>query len=203
LLYGSRGPLLSIVLFIFLYLYQSVLSKNIDKKTKTRFNILIITGILTFTFLYFDGFKLIYQFLESRGFYSRTLYLFANDFGHLSNRDSIYNYFWEAIKSSPFTIRGIGADRVALNAYPHNFIIELLYQLGLVISIPLLVMLFIISIKSIFTNNISKYKLLITAFFCVGMALRMISGSLWEDMYFWAWIALITKYSNNTIDINN
>jgi len=124
--YGSRGPLLSIGLWIFLYLYQSVLSKNINKKTKIRYSILIFTGILTLTFLYFDGFNLIYQFLESRGVYSRTLYLFANNFGHLSNRDIIYSYFWEAIKASPFTIRGIGADRVALNAYPHNIIIELL-----------------------------------------------------------------------------
>lgn len=195
MLYGSRGPLLSIGLWVFLYLYQSVSSKDVNKKIKVRFKILFLIGTLTFIFLYFDGFKLIYQFLEAKGIYSRTLYLFANNFGHLSNRDLLYNYFWDSIKDSPFSIRGIGADRVAYGAYPHNIIIELLFQLGILLSAPLLIALFIMSWKSIFNNKITSYNLLITIFFCVGMALRLISGSLWEDMYFWGWIALYTKYN--------
>ena len=191
--YGSRGPLFSIGIWLILYLYQSVTSKNISRTNKIWFTVLILIGTLTFVFLYFDGFKIIYQYLESKGIYNRTLYLFAYNFGHLSNRELLYKYFWDAIKASPFTIRGIGADRVALGAYPHNIIIELIYQLGILVAFPILILILTFSIKSIFNRKINSYSLLVTIFFCVGMALRFISGTLWEDMYFWGWIAIITK----------
>ena len=179
-LYGSRGPLLSIGLWLLLYLYQSVSSKNVNKKINKKFGVVFLIGIFTFIFLYFDGFNSIYQYFEAKGVYSRSLYLFANDFGHLSNRDILYNYFWDAIKDSPFEVRGIGADRVVRGAYPHNIVIELLYQLGILIAVPLLVSFFIMGLKSIFNKRNTSYNLLITIFFCAGLVLRIISGSLWE-----------------------
>ena len=74
--------------------------------------------------------------------------LIQGNFG--TSRGVIYDFVLEEIKSNPLKIRGFYSDRVALRlfldektvlgVYPHNFILEVLYQFGIWV-IPFLLFL--------------------------------------------------------------
>lgn len=185
IMYGSRGPLLCVGLFI-LYLF----SKDIFSKNKLIPLVLSFLGII-FIMIYKDLLRLLNEILSDHfGVYSRTLNIFLVDDVHLSGRDFIYGTLLSEIFNSPFTIRGINAEWRVIGTYAHNIIIEICYQFGLIFGIFILSYIAYVAIKNLKCDLVKDVDILKLIFLFASLPALVVSGSLWSSYYFWIWIGL-------------
>jgi len=89
-----------------------------------------------------------------------NLYLFINEYWILKSNDagrlSIYSYLFESSLSNPWFGHGYGATVANLNYYPHNNILGLWSELGL-LPVLIYISLFIINIYAVLLYNIKRY----------------------------------------------
>lgn len=200
IIYGSRGPLLGIILF-FMYCIFIKIKKN--KKNIFLFLVIIIIYAIIYMNYRYIFTEISDFFYKELGIQSRTLTLFLNEnIASDSGRDILYQKTWESILQHPFLIRGIAADRILLGTYPHNMILELLYQGGVIIasiSIFLLIIFTIITFKNV--NN--ERDMICIIFFFASIPGLMISGSFWNNYSFWIWIALCLNKLSNFLALNS
>lgn len=107
LLIGSRGPLISVIAFIFIKFLTS--NKSFSSKIATS----ILTGL--FLIFFYSSFANINTFLiDNYGISSRTLSKFSNReldvSSQLSGRDISWNAALELIEKKPFIGYGLGGD---------------------------------------------------------------------------------------------
>ena len=198
--YGSRGPLLGIVSFliynIFLWIWKN--KKNI---------ILIFPIIIIFFLIYMNYQSILSEMLnfiyEKLGIQSRTLtILLDGNITYNSGRDILYEKTWETILQHPFLIRGIAADRILLGTYPHNIILELLYQGGIIIA-GIVIFLLIIFTVITFEKVNNEREMICIIFFFSSIPGLMVSGSFWENYSFWIWIILCLNKISNVLVFNS
>ena len=188
-LFGSRGPLLEIfALFLILY-FLSISNKGFGiKVNKKRFkiSIVIVFIILGIGFTIFDWLNNLFASYGINVYFIDKM-LELNDAGDVSNgRNELYDLAIADFLQSPLFGRGIG--RFDANhpggSYPHNFVLQILSDGGLL----LFFLLFIPIIKQI-KNFIKyctfdKYAILITLFFA-SVPGALFSGDLWESGNLW------------------
>ena len=195
-MYGSRGAIIGIVLY---YIYNVIIRNLAEQKNTIR--TLIITTISFIVVLEIKKILMvIYNIMMAKGYFSRTLYLFLFDISHDSNRVDIYSKIINAIFDSPFAFRGISADYLLLGTYSHNLIIEIVYEFGLLISIPIILCLIVLIYKTLSIKNTNP---LLIIYFFSSVPCLMISGSLWHSSNFWIWIALICSHYGNGYEKDN
>lgn len=184
-IYGSRGALFAILLFALVMILKT--ETSVAKKFLIC-STMIIFGILFL--LYFDSLMIsLNDWLISLGFKSRTLSIIISDIGHDSGRYEMWAYLSTEIQQDVFAVRGINADYLMIGAYAHNFMLELLYDLGPVIASIIIVYILYCAVSTI-TAPITPYGrvLLVSLFSFIPVSLW--SGSIWTSMYFWIWIFL-------------
>ncbi|MBQ0075137.1 MAG: O-antigen ligase family protein [Prevotella sp.] len=194
LLYGSRGPLLSIVLlFCFYYICKwenGQVTVNYSKRRRIMIflTIFLLTGIFAFSILS--------SLLESFGIKSYAIdkMIQLGDEGNLSNgRGNLNALTMNYVLDRP--IWGYGLDR--FNAltnmqYPHNLFMQLLFDGGIVLLLIVFIPVYK-SIKVFFKNCIySEYILVVTLFF-VSVPGSMVSGNIWHIVPLWVFIGSILK----------
>lgn len=185
MLFCSRGSIIGIALYYVFISYKTI--KESKKYLKAFFTILVIAIILVFSK---EITQFIYNTLLDKGINSRTLYLLLNDISHDSNRSEIYLQIWSEIKEHPFSFRGISSDYLSVGIYTHNIILELIFEFGLLLSIPIFIFLAVL-IRMTFK---SKSKLNVMAiFFFASLPGLFVSGSLWINNVFWIWIGLTLR----------
>lgn len=199
LLFGSRGPVLAMVLLVGLLLVARFPKVGSYGLSFNRGRIMIGIVVLVLFVLYFIS---ILHFLQSYflgknlsvGFIDKILRL--SESGDISNGRSIIwpvvvNGFWD----SP--VLGNGFDlfnNTGLYAYPHNFLFQTIYDGGLL-------MLSIVTIPSVFKIihliKVSNYDSLILIFFLFFISVpgAMFSGDLWQQENLWLFTGMIL--SNN------
>ncbi len=138
-LFGSRGPLLALAVFIFLFFIVKPGDDHGASINKTR---LLIGCVLLLVLVMF--FSSIVDFIESLGIHSYSLTKIINmaEEGTLSNgRDSLAELaisgFWEK------PLFGHGLDLFGVRyedaSYPHNFILQILYDGGIIFFLILII----------------------------------------------------------------
>lgn len=195
---GSRGPILCVVVFIFLRTFRPSLKTSHKKIIMTS----IVLGIFTVGIIFFKNIiNFMYIQLLRYGFHSRTLYLFLNDGGgYLSGRDSIYQSIFAEILKNPILGIGLAGDRrITDGTYAHNIFIELISNFGLVVGFILIFLIIFLSIKSLFAKNEIKF-ILITMWFCLGFMPLLISGSYLTSINFAIFLGVLIHINK---DINN
>ncbi len=209
LLGGCRGALLTLTVLIVLWEIHSL--KNI---TPIKLFILIIGLILIVLFLNdLNSIAVnIDNFLNKFGYSSRIVEKFLGtsadgDFFIYSDREAIQQV---VINKLGFWAHGLYADRIITDgSYPHNFILEILYQFGYLFGIPLL----LIFIRFLFASykaakavkgNFPIFSWVL--FLCTVCVKLMLSASYLTDRPFWALLGLscIALTNKNEIkDISN
>lgn len=102
-----------------------------------------------------------------------------------SDRGPIYEYALAKIAERPMTGYGIyGYLYIGLAPYPHNIILEILLQYGIVLGLPLLVMLVVLELRLFRRDNFLQ---LCISFYVFVML--MFSGSYTANSYFWFLLA--------------
>jgi O-antigen ligase len=189
LIIGSRGPILSIILFNTVFLLINLFKNKM--KIKYGINLLLIT--IFFVFVYFD--ELLYKidmFLRDYGISSRTMYLLMNNNADFSSgRLDIYKLTIEEILKKPILGYGLAGDRIFLNGtYPHNIFLEVLAQFGVVFgSLILIIFVFYWFIGMVLNKNKTERDLAIM-FFGIGVVQLFVSGSYITSANFWLFMSI-------------
>lgn len=185
---GSRGAVLCILVFVFL----KYIKRNYEK-------IWLNISILVVGVFCLDG---ILQFLNNvflrYGIRSLTIARFLEKGVDLTGRDSLLKLVIAEIKNKPIFGIGIAGDRSVLDgAYVHNILIEILSNFGMILGSMILMVLFILIIKSLFTKNMAEYGLVVV-WISLGFVSLMVSDSYLENIRFWIFLGLLINI-NGTV----
>lgn len=184
---GSRGPLLSFLIFIALYLL-------INRRNISNYLFIFLSFIsLVVIASYRNILLLISSVIHMFGIESRTLYLLLQSEGtNLSGRDELYNIVLQKIFENPITGLGLAGDRLYLGTYSHNIILELLSHFGLIIGIILFIYI-LLSIYNEFRVKDLEYKNFLLIWFCLGFVPLFVSGSYLEYIPFWIFMGILNS----------
>lgn len=193
LINGTRGSYLSIA-FLTLILITNQYYKNGRKVYRSIFLIALmilflvvinIEKIITHLYNFTTNFGLDIRLITKT--YEKTI-----DGSAFNGREYLYQLAFEGIMNKPIFGHGIGSFELLYGTYPHNFILQLLYEGGLILAVPIVVIIFI-GIKNILNkqNNNLDLAMLITLTSSISLPRLMVSTNLWETQAFWLFIALI------------
>ena len=201
LMFGNRGALIMISLYVIVWAIQSI-GKNSNKKTI----LLILIGSMFVVFVFFGGMNyvtnLIASIIGKAGFDSRNiLKLISGSVWIDRDRTLIRGKAYEMIAANPFAIRGPGAltreyisqDLIGANA--HNMFLELWVEYGILFGSVISIYLYkkIISASKL-KSYIVKDNCGILAFTTLMQALIMLffSGTLYSCSALWIGLAMIS-----------
>lgn len=196
-LYGSRGALLSIVVFTGLFYFGNN-RNNLRKTVKSFF---LFTFISIFVLLLLNPIIHIFtNILVTHGLSSRTLDMLKNGTILSENgRYMIWKQIMECIWSNPFAIRGINADMLLRTGfyntsnYSHNIVLELMYSFGVPLGL-LLCIFFVRKIIRTCSKITTDGDIIKLVFLCGFFPLCLFSGSLWESANWWIWFAFCNHH---------
>ncbi len=199
--FGSRGVVLTILCglaYVFCFYYDSTNNRIWFKgwKVLVLFAILVIVVMNATVVL-----KAIEMWIESLGLHINAInkiFRLIDSTGDISNgRMDIYLVTLKGIIESP--IYGHGYSTTAHNLginYPHNFFLQLLYDGGLVLTVPITTMV-VTGIKN-WSENCSKAEYSLIAFLIIiSIPGALFSGNLWENNRLWITFAVLASYKTN------
>lgn len=199
LIYGNRGAMLVVILYVFLIILQSLKKMKLDKKV-------LIIGTLIVALILFQKYydKLLLFLIRIANAYhidSRSIRMIINgNFAEDNGREVIWRVVIDAIKSRPFLGYGILGDRPIVSpihyvGYSHNLFLEIIISFGITGYLIISRLLFE-SFNMIFRCNDKKSNDLFIILFAVSSQL-LISMSFWYVWEFWAAIAVCANYKRS------
>lgn len=192
--YGSRGPLIGIILFA---VYFSM--RYFHKKGQDFACVILFIALVVFVVFFRDIMSALNNMLIGIGVSSRSLYLLANQsLSYDAGRSDIWQGIIEEIQKNPFRIRGINAEYMTYNTYAHNMILELIYQHGIIVGGFALFFSLEKVIETIRLDVTRDEAIICLIFMFSCIPSLMFSGSLWTSQNFWIWIAIIISISQKT-----
>ena len=192
LVFGSRGPLVSILFFLLLF-YILYLSDKLGKKAKIILAIIVGFVLVSYVLSCLILSKL--NLLESLPRNVRTLFdpisIFSSN--TFISRTLIYEQINKIIRDTPFLGYGPLADQyfIGVGRYSHNFYLEMWLTFGLFFG-SILLMIFIISFIKVLSLS-DEYPVEVfcyMVFFCESFIRLMVSYSFWYDTNLWIAIGL-------------
>lgn len=207
---GSRTALLCFVIFAFMYYC-------IGYMKQMTFNKWLLTSFLAIiSILFVMNYTKIFTLLSFSFPSSRSLRLLANDLNFDSGRKKIHELFLNELSENPFKFRGLFSDRVFysfengiefdLTGYPHNMIIEIVFQLGVLLASVVFVMIAYYSVKA-FTDIYRSSNLNVISFvvflFTTGIVRLFFSSSYLTTIEFYLYLGMILNKSKKTRDEAN
>ncbi|MBN2858292.1 MAG: O-antigen ligase family protein [Candidatus Delongbacteria bacterium] len=188
--FGSRGPILSIAVFVILY--QIINLKVIS--LKHIFRIILIIIFLSVLLIYLKEILLILNsIVKTFGIRSRTIILLLQEETTLSGRDNIAIMTMREIAKSPLLGIGIAGDRSILGTYPHNIALEIIADFGIIAGFLIISFILFISFNVLFRIN-QKDSNFLLVWFCVGFVPFFLSHSYLTHIQFWIYMGLSSKY---------
>lgn len=192
IIYGSRGPLLGLLIFIFITLLFNVKLQKI--KRLRLFVFLIISYCLLFVFngfirsldfLYYNLNLRTYSIVKLRMMFEEGLTESS------SGRDSIYNNFLNQIEENPIFGNGVGISQELWGITPHNMVLQILLEFGVIglgISLVLgIIMIYVLYSIRKFNNDLF---LLLTIILSVSLGRLLVSSDIWLRQELWLFISL-------------
>lgn len=197
---ANRGGLISLMVLLFLISIKSI-SKNSKhlKSHRMLAVVMLLIGVLIIVNLE-PIVEYLYLALESRNIeisaLSKMRRLIESD-NLINNRDELYVFAWEGFLASPLWGNGIGAFSVNHGGWAHNFILQLLYEGGILLSSLILIpmidsFLFVFRDNRIAGDEYSFFVLLFTT----SVPRLLFSTELWNTQTFWMLFAfcIIIRY---------
>ena len=195
--YGSRGPIFCVLLMIaFLYLIKY--PKTLGVRKKRNLVMILVSGLIVLYFSLFSLLSTISFVSKLNGinlhFVDKIIELSSE--GDITNgRDMINNITISGIIDNP--IFGHGLDRFDANTgmlYPHNIVLQLLYDGGIVLFSCLVIPL-VKSISNLFkTCTIGEYAVFTVLFFS-SIPGAFFSGNLWNLARVWLFLGFMLSRS--------
>lgn len=199
---GCRGALVTLLVFLMLCFCKYYLFNKISMKYLV-IKIFFLVGAFLIVFNMGTLLRQLSDILVQIGFSSRTLefMLLGNDvFIQSEGRNMIWN---QAIENVGILGKGLFGDRTVLldeylnPIYPHNFILEILVDFGMILG-PVLLVIFaavvgkalLVSLKSGDSQQIQMSFAMISVF----LVRHMVSASFLTSLDFWFYIGLTLNW---------
>lgn len=200
--YGARGALLSVVVFVLLFWIIRSNTKAIMNKRI----VISIAGVLIAFLLFAPIVEVTFHFLESHNIEARAIervYDKVSDNESMSaSRGILYKKALSGFVDSPIWGHGIGSFDNYSGVYPHNIILQLMYEGGIILTVPLLVLL-IKGFMMIFSFGYQlSYRKFLLLLFCSGIVELFLSSHLWMSICLWLFygqVLLSRKYVEKQI----
>ena len=197
LLKGTRGFLMTVVVSVGFCFIHGVKKKRPNLPVirlaiialLSVFAVVYFQEIMAFLEMLFDKWDIDAYFIEK----IRNL----EGKGDITNgRSAIFEYTFENIMKKPFFGHGLSTLFYNSNyryVYPHNMFLQLLYDGGVVLSVPILLVLgyaLIRTFKMVDTDEAAYMLFLIS----ICLPQMMVSGDIWKNEFFWLLIMHTVKY---------
>jgi len=203
---GTRGGFVSIGFMTILLLISQF--KNGKHKTY-KWSLWIIFAATALVVSYFNTIvKFLYNFTADRGISINIInktFIKSQSGSILNGRENLYPAAFEGFASSPAWGLGIGNFNINYGIYPHNLILQLLYEGGLLLTIPiiwviLVGMIWVLSKK----NNNLELSMLIIFLSSVSIPRLMFSANFWNTQSFWMLFGIIiTQLMDKNYGLNS
>lgn len=195
--YGTRSAILGLFMFfIFFYLIKK------DLLTVYAFVLISVLGTILSFFL-IDIIILLHNTLEmvdlSIKALDKVVYFAQLDMELSNGRLDIWRYAFDDISNSLVFGNGISVFESTYGVYPHNFLIQILHEGGILYLIPILIV-FRRLFKLLFSKCQSKEtKLFLIYLFFGGIFELMFSNIYWRNVYFWFFIGYVVSLYSRSI----
>src|SRR5690606_8838226 len=108
-----------------------------------------------------------------------------------NGRGKLLNYAFSDISDNLFLGNGIAVFDEKYGNYPHNFIVQILYEGGILYLIPMSIII-LKFFKIIVSNQYSKdYKIFLIYLFTAGIIELLFSNVYWRSVFFWLFIGML------------
>lgn len=186
LLGGSRGPILDLGIFFFIYMLISF--QHSKKKVRSVFLIVTITILLVLSYQW-----LLLQLgavMNKIGISSRFIRkLLEGSIASDSGRNIIWSAAIEMIKAHPLGYGAMGTRHVIYYiidvGHPHNIFLELLVDTGVIIGSIIIITMIVRSVQIFRMSNNTEWVGIYLIFFSASCQL-LVSGTLWHRLAIWA-----------------
>ena len=192
-MYGSRGPILSVFLcFVFLLLFKG---KDNVAENKQIWKMIVYTVLIALFMLYFwEILRFVYVFASRIGLNIRAIdkvYMLRQTSTIWNGRDGIVAITLEGIIDRPILGHGISTFQKNTGIiYPHNFILQILYDGGIVLFIPLIIP-FISGIIKVIRFGSTDDMALFSLLFFSSVPGALFSGDCWKNGCLWLLIGML------------
>jgi hypothetical protein len=203
---GSRGVLVSILFFFWFLSLNKFVNKNGSSEfiNHRKLWFLFSCFLIIISLILFENIiVIVHESLSSLGieiaFVEKNYYLLQSAGDISNNRMTLYGQALEGFANSPIWGNGIGSFQYYTGvAYPHNIILELLYEGGLILATPIILILLIGMLKVLTGKVKSKDEYLYVALLIASSMPRlMVSASFWSIQIFWLLVAFfVTRIIN-------
>jgi O-antigen ligase len=201
--FGTRGVVISIFLLFLLLVSLKVKDSTIQIRP---FRAILIVLAVFFFFIKFQQILLFVQQMSitlsvNIAFAEKTLDLISTEGDLFNSRLLIYNIAIDGFLSKPFFGNGIGSFNMNTGIiYVHNIFLDLLYEGGLLLFIPITLILLGI-FKNIFVpSNLNKsYYVFLLLLFISSVPRLLFSASFWSLQIFWLLIGFYISKKNREI----
>lgn len=198
-MFGSRGPILCAVLLIMSFFVIQI-GDNKRILIRKRRVLIIIIGLI---FL-ISSFATILQSLQT--FFSTfdislnvvDKFLRLDDAGDVTNgRESLSTMAWKGIMESPLWGNGISQfNNNTGEGYPHNFILQMLYDGGIILTLAIMAPISRSLIRKLKTVSENEFVCLMLLFFA-SVPGALFSGDFWNASTLWMFFGFVL--SKNSI----
>lgn len=184
-MYGSRGAFVAVVGFtVYYFLWEHIRQRKPIAMVETG-AILLLAGT------YKKLLKLVNDFANSLGYYSRTLTSLASDHVSDSGRSNLYDPIKREIMAAPLRIRGINSDWESVGFYCHNWILEIVHAFGVLLGGSFCVAIATMIGKVLWRGRTDSRTIVQICLTFAFFPVCLVSGSIWESTWFWTWFALV------------
>lgn len=192
--FGTRGPILCILIYVIALMMYGVMKEHSAKK------MVALTGIIIVVVAVFSQDELFLQMslklsdlLERLGFSSRIFdYYIAGEAATSKGRELLAQQATEAIINSPLFGYGFTGDRYVLGIYVHNFILEIWVHFGIVFgSIILLAIMTLVIVALVKTFKARKVFTFVLMLVCMMFVKLLLSSSYTIEPYFYFMLGVL------------
>ena len=193
--FANRGAALSLITFILLVLFnQNKKDKNLTQRALQKKRVAIILAVILgyVVILNFNSlFTLMYDFLNKildtmPSFFVKMNKMIAlNDISN--GRIPVYEAAITGIKNNPLLGNGIESfPAYTAYSYPHNFILQLIYEGGVFFCVIPLITIVWLCYKLLFSQIRNKdYIAFLILLFVQVIPRFLVSATIWKDKCFW------------------
>ena len=192
---GTRGPILCLIVFIITYVmfFTHMRYKNIIR--------IIVVSMALVAFSFLEQIALFFQSLMIQYGMSTRIFdkFLAEDIGASSGRDYIQMKLYHELCCDT---NGLGFGLLGsykyVGTYPHNMFLEFFFSFGWVIGTILLILLFVLIIRSfIACRNSRNHVVLLLLFVCGSIIKLQLTGTFLDDALFFMLIGYCINILRN------
>lgn len=186
---GTRGPVVCVLAFLFLYFLA-------DTRGRPSKKVLILMVLLIAAMIVLLNMRsialAIYPIFEKYHLSTRllTYFIVNDDIFNGSGREILYARVLKQVGDHVLLGSGLMSDRKLFGNYSHNFILEMLNSFGLPITVVLLILLVVLSIRAFRNVRSDTYKGYLIVFFSCSIIKLMLSSSFMLESALYIYLGL-------------